>query len=375
MDSSDRHQPTVESNANPKITTPSSNDITTFFSTKPKASLSHQTASNCTTDTDHPELDPAYLEDTLDEPPAENEPAKPSFFAARPPNTVDDKCPPKPHSTPFFTKRLPTDTSTPAAVTPDATAATANSASPIAEIVTEAPNERPAANKMPAYMLEYAEFQAPAAPPTIADAQQQHSEVATTIETQSPAAQHSIHPASALAYERCTTCNRKVALHDLQTHADAHFAYRLSQEQRLEYRSQIVANASMTAGPSPGRSASKPPAAKRMKTSPGLAPAVAASSTGALRSADGALLRRFLVQAPDTAADGIDRVPCTECGQRVPVAEALEHADYHAARRLQREWNAPSEATVSSAAGRKGGAGKLTKVPSVRRFFTQSQNQ
>lgn len=113
-----------------------------------------------------------------------------------------------------------------------------------------------------------------------------------------------------------------------------------------------------------------------MKTSPGLALAVAASSTGALRSADGALLRRFLVQAPDTVdADGIDRVPCTECGQRVPVGEALEHADYHAARRLQREWNAPSEATVSSAAGRKGSAGKLTKVPSVRRFFTQSQNQ
>lgn len=179
---------------------------------------------------------------------------------------------------------------------------------------------------------------------------------------------------AAVAFERCTTCNKRVPLPELQSHADAHFAFQISQEQRREYRNQIATN-----------SASKQPPAKRTKLSQSTfsasssAASSAASQPSPKRSAAscpaGGLISRFLVPSKEVnssiaaaAEPPADHVRCTECSKFVPVADVQLHADYHTARRLQRELN-NSSSSIKSTTTKPPKATAKNNVIGVAQFF------
>lgn len=176
-------------------------------------------------------------------------------------------------------------------------------------------------------------------------------------------------------FERCEQCNRKVALHELQSHADAHFAFRISQEQRHEYRSKIEAASRERTLP---LSANKQPAAKRTR----LTATTTTSTIGAGQKSGGTLLRLFMSQQSqhqqtDVADVGDDCVSCPDCPMRIPGAEMQLHADYHTARRLQRELNGGGVTTSSLQSSPASNAtnsrtAHKAKVKSVREFFRAS---
>lgn len=126
---------------------------------------------------------------------------------------------------------------------------------------------------------------------------------------------------------KCSQCNKIVNAHEIQVHTDAHFAFLLSQEQRMEFQSEIRKSSTATA---------TPPAAKKMKTSKS---STTMSSTISIE--------KFLVKKDDlqrnesvagcSIANDVEKEICIECGKNIPIADILEHMDYHAAKKLHEE--------------------------------------
>lgn len=284
---------------------------------------------------------------------------------------------------------------------------------------------------IPAYMLEYAEFHVPAqrhqspAATVVETPQPRHVECATCGESvaeadaqlhadahlasdvarapsptsASTASSAAVSPppvqpvAAAAAFERCSTCNKRVPLQELQSHADAHYAYQLSQQQRAEYRSQLGLNQSVSSA----GSASKPAAATAKRPKPPNGGRTSSNAATPRAPGGSSLLKRFLQTQPpprrppsplqSQPADATcERVACTECDRLIAVDKLLEHSDYHAARRLQRELNASSAPVANRSPARPAAAtstcGKSStasaapppkKTASVARFFTASQ--
>lgn len=137
-------------------------------------------------------------------------------------------------------------------------------------------------------------------------------------------------PVLPTVYEKCSQCNKNVLVTEMQSHSDAHFAFQLSQEQRVEFRSQMKQR--MT----PPSSQAKRPKLDR-SAAVNNKPAV-----GALN-----LINKFLLKS--TEIDGNDGAAskCAECGSNIELDRIAEHADYHAAKRLHRELNKSVVKTVS----------------------------
>lgn len=132
-------------------------------------------------------------------------------------------------------------------------------------------------------------------------------------------------------YEKCSQCNKNVLAAEMQSHSDAHFAFQLSQEQRVEFRSQMKQR--MT-----------PPAVSSQAKRPRLDRNTEKQQTvGALN-----LINRFLLKSPTTTTPTDDEGShkCPECGSRIALDRLDEHADYHTAKRLQIELNQSSMPTV-----------------------------
>lgn len=141
---------------------------------------------------------------------------------------------------------------------------------------------------------------------------------------------------------KCSQCNKMVNAHEIQVHNDAHFAFLLSQEQRTEFQSKLQKSMAATA---------TPPAAKKVKTSK----SSATMSTSSTFSID-----KFLVKKDDlprnesvascSSAIDVEKEACIECGKSIPIADILEHMDYHAAKKLHDEL-LMSESTLSRSVG------------------------
>lgn len=126
--------------------------------------------------------------------------------------------------------------------------------------------------------------------------------------------------------EKCSQCNKMVNVHEMQVHNDEHFAFHLTQEQRVEYQSKLqTATVAVTAPP-----------AKKMKTSK---PAATVSTTFSI---DKFLVKKDAAQHNESVAGcssavEVETERCSECGKNIPITEILEHMDYHAAKKLHEE--------------------------------------
>lgn len=153
---------------------------------------------------------------------------------------------------------------------------------------------------------------------------------------------------------KCSQCSKLVNAHDLQVHTDGHFAFQLTQEQRAEFQSQLQTSTVAVAAP---------PAAKKMKT------AKSSSSTTNTFSIDKFLVKKDASHdesvAGTSSAIGIGTEVCSECGKAVPIADILEHMDYHAAKKLHDELleseQKASRSVASDTKKTKPTAGKGTK--------------
>lgn len=162
----------------------------------------------------------------------------------------------------------------------------------------------------------------------------------------------------------CTQCGKKVNEHEIQIHTDEHFAFQLTQEQRVEFQSQLKRNIPSTT-----------PAAKKQKT---------ATSSKSKSPPKLASIQKFLVKpsqndttaipstskASTSTACDVETEMCQECGKNIPIVELLEHMDFHAAKKLQDELmkaemaNRTNNNTIQNSVGKNMSTGKGKKSKS-----------
>lgn len=166
------------------------------------------------------------------------------------------------------------------------------------------------------------------------------------------------------AMEKCTQCNKKVLISEMQSHSDAHFAFQLSQEQRVEFRSQLKPKITPP-----------PPPSKKQKLDRNLP-----GGSNKITPAGGNLnlLNKFLVK---TSANNSNEncSKCIECGSAIEIGKIAEHADYHAAKRIQIELNrvpqgAAGKSTPKNNKQKKSNSTTSSSrgIPSVASFFKQT---
>lgn len=197
----------------------------------------------------------------------------------------------------------------------------------------------------------------------------------------------------------CTQCNKPIRETEMQTHTDAHLAFQLSQEQRVQFRSQLLTNTKP--------SVSTPPP-KRPKTSNTSSVTAKATTTTSL-SIDKFLVKKdksfesdksfqgseasTSLNEPSTSGTQVEEVEkCSECDKSIPISEIIEHMDYHVAKNLQEELqredagshiarsdishnnnNSTKKSKSNNVKSKKGGGAKsnVANVKSVASFFTK----
>lgn len=200
----------------------------------------------------------------------------------------------------------------------------------------------------------------------------------------------------------CTQCNKPIRETEMQTHTDAHLAFQLSQEQRVQFRSQLLTNTKP--------SVSTPPA-KRPKTS-NTSSVTAKATTATSLSIDKFLVKKdksfesdksfqsseasTSLNEPSTSGTQLEEVEkCSECDKSIPISEIIEHMDYHVAKNLQEELqredagshiarsdishknnnnnNSTKKSKSNNVKSKKGGGAKsnVANVKSVASFFTK----
>lgn len=120
----------------------------------------------------------------------------------------------------------------------------------------------------------------------------------------------------------CVECGKMVLATEMQMHTDAHLAFQLNQEQRLEFQNQLKrAHVSNT------------PVKKRQKIEPKKASCKKTETTS---------IQKFLVKKQETTPEPstsheVEVEKCAECGKNIPIVDLFEHMDFHAAKRLHEE--------------------------------------
>ncbi len=173
-------------------------------------------------------------------------------------------------------------------------------------------------------------------------------------------------------FESCTQCHKKVLTIEIQSHMDMHLAFKLSEEQRLEFRSQLKSK--------PSTSSSSPPVAKKPKLdrNPKLnSSSSSGSGNKVARSTDSSSnhgsLTKYFVQKTNDVPDA--SVKCEECGKFIQMESVAEHSDYHTAKKLQMEINSlnVSAAVIGSASSKntktKSRTDSTSKKRSIASFF------
>lgn len=167
-------------------------------------------------------------------------------------------------------------------------------------------------------------------------------------------------PAIDVPKVECTQCGKKVNAHDIQIHTDEHFAFQLTQEQRVEFQSQLKRSISST---TPAAKKQKTTANSKTKTPPKIAS-----------------IQKFLVQKSETdddavpgpstsTASNVETEKCAECGKNIPIVDLFEHMDFHAAKKLHDELmraeaaaNRTNNNTIQNSAGKSVSTSKSKKT-------------
>uniref|UniRef100_A0A336MV37 DNA polymerase eta n=1 Tax=Culicoides sonorensis TaxID=179676 RepID=A0A336MV37_CULSO len=153
---------------------------------------------------------------------------------------------------------------------------------------------------------------------------------------------------------RCDICQRKIPENELSVHNDFHFSLLISQQQREQFRNELKLKFS----PQPNKSV---PQEKKTKVSQKIS-----SNKNNLPS-----IQTFLKKKTEELEENL--VKCDECGKM--VADIVEHADYHLAKKLQQEMNRslnPGISTTGSKRKRsdsKSNKGNPVKVKPLTSFF------
>lgn len=208
----------------------------------------------------------------------------------------------------------------------------------------EMDNEKPGPSNQPSYRDTYVEFLRPTIPDDF--------------------------------FEICSQCNKKLLSIEMQSHMDMHLAFQLSDEQRIEFRSQLKAKQS-TSSP-----VAKKPKLDRntnlnLSSSSGGSSKVARNtsltlSSSSVSSSKGALTKYFEQKKEDTPESS--SVKCDECGKSIKIENVAEHLDYHTAKKLQMEINSLNASAVISSGSNKSTKAKSktdsnSKIRSIASFF------
>lgn len=178
-------------------------------------------------------------------------------------------------------------------------------------------------------------------------------------------------------FETCSQCNKKLLAIEMQSHMDMHLAFQLSDEQRIEFRSQMKSKQSTTT-----------PVAKKPKLDRNTNLNLSSNSSGNSRvarntnltsssssgssSSKGALTKYFEQKKEETPQSS--SVKCDECGKFIKIEIIAEHSDYHTAKKLQMEINSlDSDAVISSVSNKntktKSKTDSNSKIRSIASFF------
>lgn len=137
------------------------------------------------------------------------------------------------------------------------------------------------------------------------------------------------NPLPTLTTKPCPECGKNVPENTLQYHMDFHFALKISQQQREEFRNEIKQKIS-----SPVAKLSKP-ALQTPKT-----------KTSTIQ------IDKYLTTVQNETATSREASAttskCADCGKMISVEATQEHSDFHAARKLQLELNKMEMRTVTS---------------------------
>uniref|UniRef100_A0A336MX77 DNA polymerase eta n=1 Tax=Culicoides sonorensis TaxID=179676 RepID=A0A336MX77_CULSO len=153
---------------------------------------------------------------------------------------------------------------------------------------------------------------------------------------------------------RCDICQRKIPENELSVHNDFHFSLLISQQQREQFRNELKLKFS----PQVNKSVSQD---KKSKVSQKMS-----SNNKNLPS-----IQTFLKKKTEELEENL--VKCDECGKM--VADIVEHADYHLAKRLQQEMNRSLNPGISTSGMKrkrtdsKSNKGNPVKVKPLTSFF------
>lgn len=129
----------------------------------------------------------------------------------------------------------------------------------------------------------------------------------------------------ALPKVTCEQCGKTVFEHEIQVHNDAHYAYQISQEQRVEFQHQLKR--------------AIPPAAPASKKSKTTTTKIQTPTKSAASIEQ--FLKKPTVNTEPIASTSRDNdgsmVKCEECAKMLHPHEILEHMDFHAAKKLHDE--------------------------------------
>lgn len=144
-------------------------------------------------------------------------------------------------------------------------------------------------------------------------------------------------------YINCDKCGKKILSYALQTHMDYHYAFEVSQEQRANYRQEILSKVKSSTKTSPP--------AKKLKTNPNSNLIANKNSNKKVQNKTSIIQKnvidKFLIKKDDSSNIEPKEL-CTECNIQIPITKLLEHQDYHTAKRLQIEMNCSTLTSSSS---------------------------
>lgn len=128
----------------------------------------------------------------------------------------------------------------------------------------------------------------------------------------------------------CELCEQEINEAEVASHKDFHFALHISQQQRTEFRNEIKNK----------KTTSSSPANKKRKIGTSIK---SKSIDSKLRP-----IGNFLFKPKPKPSVNTPTEKCLECERFIPIDDIIEHADYHAAKKLQIELNKNSMAQSQS---------------------------
>lgn len=127
-------------------------------------------------------------------------------------------------------------------------------------------------------------------------------------------------------FQTCELCEQEINEEEVDSHKDFHFALQLSQQQRTEFRNEIKNKTNVSTPLNKKRKIQTTNKSKPVKIRP---------------------IGNFLFKPKPKPAADTETEKCLDCERFIPIDGLIEHADYHAAKKLQIELNRESMVSQS----------------------------